>query len=53
MTSNNRRARIYKITTAGRKQLEQLTFHTRNLHLENASFANLKGVKSWRFSRMV
>src|SRR5947207_2656692 len=34
--SNHRRARIYTITTAGRTQLEALTFHT----------SNLKGVKS-------
>src|SRR6266540_3749766 len=36
MTSSRRRARIYKLTTAGRKQLETLTFHTHNLHVENA-----------------
>jgi transcriptional regulator len=46
VTSNHRRARIYKITTAGRKQIEALTFHTYNSHVDDAPITALKGVKS-------
>lgn len=46
MASHNRRARIYKITAAGRKRLPALTFPRNNWHADNAAAVNLKGTKS-------
>src|SRR5690349_17844221 len=46
VTANNRRARIYTITAAGRKQLAAVTFLANNSHVDNAPAANLNGAKS-------
>jgi len=46
VAANHRRARIYNVTAAGRRQLHTITFHPYNLRVEHAPLANLKGVKS-------
>lgn len=46
MSSNNRRARIYRIAAAGRRQLEGLALHPYDVHAEGAPVAYLQGVRS-------
>jgi DNA-binding PadR family transcriptional regulator len=42
----HRRARVYRITTAGRKRLEALTFHRSGAHADGAPIADLRGIAS-------
>lgn len=43
VTSNHRRARIYKITTAGRNRLDALTLHAQTSQSKDSPVAALKG----------